>query len=113
MDVMTIFDVVMIGLGVYIAAAAFNMKKNNEIGTVILADEEVNKCKDKTGFIAYIYWREAVLGAALILYGAIGLLDKYIFKLGGFLNYIPIILLLLVFAWFYKGLQSARADYLY
>ena len=112
MDVMMIFDIVMIGLGLYMMIAAWNMKKKNEIGSVILAEEELARCKDKAGFIAFIYWREAVLGGALMIYGVIGLLDKFIFKAGSMLDYISVILLLVFFAWFYQGLQSARRQFL-
>lgn len=112
MDVMMIFDVVLIVLGICMTVSAFNMKKSNQIG-MILAEDEVNKCKDTAGFIECIYRRQAVMGAVLFLYGGIGLLDKYILGIGGPLNYIPGILVLLVFLWFYKGLQMARAEYLY
>ena len=88
------------------------MKKNNQIG-MILAEEEVYKCKDTTGFIQCIYRRQAVMGAVLILYGGIGLLDKYILEVGGLFDYIPKMVLLIVFFWFYKGLQTARTEYLY
>ena len=113
MDTIMIFDVAMIGIGVYMAVTAFNMKKNNEIGTLILAEEEVNKCKDKAGFITYIYWRAAVMGAALVLYGALELMSKYLFALEGFLKYLPLIFILAVLVWFYRALQTARNNYLY
>ena len=112
MDVMMIFNVVLIILGICVIMSAFNMKKSNQIG-MILAEEEVYKCKDTAGFIACIYRRQAVMGAALIFYGGIGLLDKYILEIGGMLNYIPAILVLFVALWFYKGLQTARAEFLY
>lgn len=112
MDVMMIFDVVLLVLGICVIVSAFNMKKSNQIG-MILAEEEVCKCKDTAGFIQCIYRRQAVMGAVLILYGGIGLLDKYILGIGGPLNYIPAIIVLLVFFWFYKGLLTARAEYLY
>jgi len=112
MDVMMIFDMVMVGIGVYMAVAAWGMKKKNEISPILLAEEELVKCQDKEGFITYIYWREVVMGVALILYGVIGLLDKYIFKIGGVLDYISVVLLLIVFFWFYKGLQNARTQFL-
>ena len=82
MDVMMIFNVVLIILGVCVMVSAFNMKKSNQIG-MILAEEEVYKCKDTAGFIACIYRRQAVMGAALIFYGGIELLDKYILEIGG------------------------------
>lgn len=112
MDVMMIFDVVMIGLGVYMMITAWNMRRKNEIGTMVLAEEELARCNDKEGFITYIYWREAVMGGALIMYGVIELLDKYIIKIGGVLDYVPIVILLIVLAWFYKCLQNARKQFL-
>ena len=112
MDVMMIFDVVMIGIGIYMISAGLTMRKENVISQILLAEEELIKCKDTEGFITYIYWREVVMGMALILYGIIGLLDKFIFKMGGILDYVPIILLLIVFFWFYSGLQTARKRFL-
>lgn len=113
MDVMMIFELVMMGIGIYMLIAAFNMKKKNEIGTVILAEEEVLRCSDKTGFITYIYWREAVLGSALILYGVVGLLEQYVFQVGRVLDFVCIVILLVIFGWFYNGLQNARKKFLY
>ena len=111
MDVIMIFNIVMIILGVYMVIAALNMHKKNEIGTVILAEEELVRCNDKKGFIAYIYWREAVMGVGLILYGSTGLLNKYIFQIGRVLDFICIIGLLSVFGWFYNSLQTARTRF--
>ena len=112
MDVMMIFNVVMMILGIYMIISAFNMKKNRQIG-MILAEEEINKCKDTAGFIEAIYRQQAVMGVTVILYGGIELLDNYVLGVGGLLNYIPKVLVLVVFLWFYKGLQSARTEYLY
>ena len=112
MDVMMIFDVLMIGIGIYMIAAGLQMKKENTISKILLAEEELIKCKNTKAFISYIYWREAIMGVALVLYGAIGLLDKFVFKIGGILEYIPIVLLLIVFFWFYNGLQTARIKFL-
>ncbi len=111
MDVMTIFNVVLIILGIAIIVSALNMKKSKQIG-MILAEEELYKCKDTVGFIEAVYRRQAVMGAAVIFYGGIEVLDKYILGIGGFLNYIPAVLVLIVFFWFYKGLQSAKSEYL-
>ena len=112
MDVMMIFDVVMIGIGIYMVVTSLQMKKENAISQILLAEEELIKCKDTEGFISYSYWREVVMGVALVLYGAISLLDKYIFEIGGVLDYVPIVLLLIVFFWFYRGLQTARIRFL-
>ena len=82
MDVMMIFNVVLMILGVCMAVSAFNMKKSKQIG-MILAEEEVYKCKDTVGFIESVYRRQIVLGIALVVYGGVGLLDKFVLKIGG------------------------------
>ena len=112
MDVMMIFDVVMTGIGIYMMVAGWQMKKENTISRILLAEEELIKCKDTERFIAYIYWREMIMGMALILYGAIGLADKFIFEMGEIGNYVSMIMLLIVFFWFYSGLRTARMRFL-
>ena len=112
MDVMLIFDIVMRGIGIYMVAAGLKMKKENVISPILLAEEEIIKCMDTKGFIAYIYWREVMLGAVLVLYSVIVLLDKYIFKIGGVLEYAPLVVLIMVLFWFYGGLQTARTRFL-
>ena len=69
MKVMAIFGAAMLLVGVYLIFAGFFMKRKNEIGTIILAEEEVKKCTDKKGFIAFMYWREILVGGAIILLG--------------------------------------------
>ncbi|MFR7959449.1 MAG: hypothetical protein ACLU6P_03020 [Roseburia intestinalis] len=36
----------------------------------------MKKCKDTAGFIAFIYWREAVLGGIVALVGLIGIINE-------------------------------------
>ena len=46
MKVMAIFGAAMLLVGVYLIFAGFFMKRKNEIGTIILAEEEVKKQAD-------------------------------------------------------------------
>lgn len=112
LDVMLIFDIVMIVLGIYMMAASLKMKRTKEIGTMILAEEDVQKCKDKAGFATFFYSYELVMGIAFLLCGAVRLADKLLIKIGGALDVVPIIVLLIVACWFYKGLQDAKAKFL-
>ncbi len=57
MDLLMMFDVMMLCLGVYMTVAAFVMKKSGRIRAVILTEQEIAVCRDKNGFIAYMYWR--------------------------------------------------------
>ncbi|MBR5316721.1 MAG: hypothetical protein IKU39_02375 [Lachnospiraceae bacterium] len=112
MDVMMIFDIVMIGIGIYMVFTAWGMKQKNKISSILLAEEELVKCQDEVGFVTYIFGKEIVMGVALVSYGAVGLLDKFVFQIGGVLDYVSVVILLMVFFWFYKGLQNARSLFL-
>ena len=90
MKVMAIFGAAMLLVGVYLIFAGFFMKRKNEIGTIILAEEEVKKCTDKKGFIAFMYWREILVGGA----------------------YIGVIVGIVALLWFFYSLKKARELFL-
>lgn len=110
--VLMVFDVIIVGFGIYMLVSAMKMKKKNEINTMILTEEEMVKCQHKTELADFLYWREAVLGGVFVLSGAVRLLDKFVLKIGGMLDMIPVVILLLVAFWFLKCLQTARAKFL-
>lgn len=110
MDIMTVFDLVIFGFGIYMVAAALKMKKTNVISTVLITAEESAKCTDKEGFIRDMYWREALLGALMILLGALGVVSDCIVSLGAF-NIVEMVLFLAVFLWFQRGLSRARKQF--
>lgn len=111
MKVMAIFGTAILLVGVYMIVAGYHMKKNKEIGTVILALEERKKCKDENGFISYIYWREIVVGVAVILLGiaeiANDLLDE-----AGILPYIGVVIGIIALLWFFYSIKRARELFL-
>lgn len=107
MDVMTIFHIVMLIFGVYMAGAALKMKKTGEISPVILAAEEIAKCKDKQAFITFMYWKEAVFGVVVIFAGALGLINDLIVSLRAF-NIAELAVFLAAFVWFQMELKKAR-----
>lgn len=111
MYVMAVFDIVIIGFGIYMIAAGLKMKKTGEISSMMLAEEEMKKCKDKAGFISYIYWKEAVFGAVMIGAGMLGLVNELVVSLGKF-SYVELVVFLAVFLWFSRELGIARGKYL-
>lgn len=111
MKVMAIFGAVIILTGIYMIFAGLKMKRKNEIGTMILAEEEVKKCKDKEGFIAYMYWREIVVGAVVILLGAAEA-AKDLTEGAGMLPYIGVITGIAALLWFFYSLKKARELFL-
>lgn len=111
MNVMIIFNVVILGFGIYMIAAALKMKKTGEISSAVITEEEIAKCKDKQGFVEFMYWREAAFGVMVALVGALGLLDDLVVSLG-VINIIVMVVFLIGFFWFQTGLRKAREKFL-
>lgn len=111
MDVMTIFDAVITIFGLYMIGAAVKMKKTGEISSAVITAEEIRKCKDKKGFIAFIYWKEAVFGALIVLVGILGIINDQVVSLGAF-NIVEMLVFLAAFLWFQSQLRKARERFL-
>lgn len=111
MNVMIIFNIVIMGFGIYMIAAALKMKKTGVISSAVITEEEIAKCKDKKGFIEFMYWREAFFGVLIIIVGALGLVDDLVVSLGIF-NIIEMLVFLAAFLWFQTGLRKAREKFL-
>lgn len=112
MNVMLIFDVIIIVFGAYMIFQGLGMKKKGEISSILITPEEILKCKDKKGFISDIYWKEAVFGGVVILVGILGLINDLVCELG-VLNTVRIVGFLVMFLWFQTSLQKARGKFLY
>lgn len=106
------FDVVILIFGIYLIISAVTTKKTKEIGTLVLAEEEIKRCEQKEALADFLYWREAVMGSVFALFGVIRLLDKFVLKIGGVLDIILMVVLLVTALWFFKCLQTARARFL-
>lgn len=106
-----IIDIVIAVFGIYMIAAGLKMKKTGKISSIILAEEEMKKCKDEQGFISFIYWKEALVGAALVIVGALGLVSRVI-DLPRAVDFVEILVFLAVFLWFWRALGTARERFL-
>lgn len=111
MDVMTIFDVVILLFGVYMVGAALKMKKTGEISSAVITPEEIAKCRHKKEFIDFIYWKEAAFGVLVALVGGLGIINDQVVSLGGF-NVIEMLVFLAAFLWFQSELRKAREKFL-
>lgn len=111
MDVMLIFDIVILIFGIYMIGAALKMKKTGEISSAVITAEEIAKCKDKKGFIGFIYWKEAAFGGLVALVGALGIINDKVVSLGAF-NVIEMLIFLAAFIWFQNELRRAREKFL-
>lgn len=110
MEIMTIFDLLIFVVGIYMVIAALKMQRTGVISTVLITDEESSNCVDKEGFIRDMYWREAVLGAVMVILGVVGLLNKRIFFLDAW-GIVEMLIFLASFLWFQRGLNQARKKF--
>lgn len=110
--ILAVFDAVILGFGIYLVIAGSKMKKTKEIGTLILAEEEIKGCMYKEQIAAYFCWREAVMGLVFILFGVLRLLNKFVLKANGVLDICLMVLLLATVFWFFKSIQTARSVFL-
>ena len=61
MKVMLVFDAVILLFGIYMVISSLQMKKSGRINAMVIAEEEMKKCKDTAGFIAFV-WRNRGTG---------------------------------------------------
>lgn len=112
MKVMIIFDAVILLFGIYMVISSLQMKKSGRINAMVIAEEEMKKCKDPAGFIAFIYWREALFGGIVALVGLIGILNELTNFLGK-LTLAELVIFLGSFLWFQNSLKTAREKFLH
>ena len=82
MDVMLVFDAVVALFGAYMIGSALHMKKSGRINSMVLAQEELKKVKDTKGFIEFLYWREMLFGALVLIVGFLGVLNETVMPIG-------------------------------
>lgn len=111
MDVMLLFDVVILIFGVYMMGSALRMKKTGVISQTVITPEEIAKCRDKQGFIAFMYWKEALFGGLIALVGLLGIINNLVVSLGAF-NVAEMLVFLAAFLWFQNELRRAREKYI-
>ena len=73
---MLVFDAVVALFGAYMIGSALHMKKSGRINSMVLAQEELKKVKDTKGFIEFLYWREMLFGALVLIVGVLGVLNE-------------------------------------
>ena len=108
MDVMLVFDAVVALFGAYMIGSALHMKKSG----MVLAQEELKKVKDTKGFIEFLYWREMLFGALVLIVGFLGVLNETVMPIGK-ASILEVIIFLAAFIWFQNSLAKAREKFLH
>lgn len=111
MNVMLVFNVIIGVFGFYMIISALKMKKSGEINSSVITKEEIASCRDREGFICFMYWREAVFGMVLVLWWILGMVDEFVASLEKF-SLVQTLLFLAAFIWFQHGLLEARKKFI-
>lgn len=105
----SMFDLFIMASGIYLVYTAVMMKKSGEIknGIIVSKDIDINKIKDKQGFINYMYGKVLMIGALAVVVGGGSMLNT---KLNGpaYLTLIGIILYLIVFVFYAIAFSKAK-----
>ncbi len=72
-----IFDLLITASGIYLVYTAIAMKRNGELktGVIISKDIDVNKIRDKEGFIRYMFGKALILGILAVAVGLLGIFN--------------------------------------
>lgn len=115
-NIMLIFDIIIAGVGVYLLYSYIIMKKDREIPSAFVAEEQIRKCKDKDGFINYMLPRTLIFAIGSMASGILCFLaDLKVLPLSKHAGSIFGVTMLLVFLtiWliFSSSMKNARVKY--
>ncbi len=75
----TVIDIIVAGVGVYLIFLIFRAKYKGEIHQTFIwrRDDNPNKCRDKEGFVNFLFPRVIGCGAVLIISGILGIINRH------------------------------------
>lgn len=107
-DMMIVFDVIIAILGIYIIFMTYKMKKEQEVPGLFVAPEEMNRCRDKAGFINFLTPRGMAFGVIATAFGAEGIVNDLIVQMSQIINVVVILLFIVAWVWFSKQLRKGK-----
>ena len=110
-EVYHIFYVVLAVLGIYLIYSVRNMKKKGEISAFIISLEDLEKCRNKKGFINETANSMLVFGIITLLYGIFGIANSFLSAFGWGYEVLGISEFLIVYGWFSKELIKGIQKY--
>lgn len=105
-------DIIVFGGGFYALYAAWMLKREGKINQTLMLfkDTDINACKDLQGFANYMAPKLSALGAAMIVYGGISMLDTYVLDIDT-LFFVVLGIFFLVLIWYAFACRRALSRY--
>lgn len=110
MEINLFFDIITIGLGVYLAIINYNMKKTSVIHKMLLHPEEIKKVKDTKGFIDYISPKTYAFCLVVVILGMVGFISDFSLNIPYF-NYIEIGIFIIMLVIYMRAFRIAREKF--
>lgn len=110
-EIYHIFYFILAFLGIYLIFSVYNMKKKEEISPLIIAQEELAKCRDKKGFIEEIAKPLLALGIVSLSDGAFGIVNSLVIDFGWGYELFGITIFMIFYGWFSRELRKGINKY--
>ena len=107
MDSLLIMDIVITILGCYLFFNAVQMKKTERISAMIVPEQEAAKCKDKKGYIRFVFPRMVIFSVITIITGIAGVIDSKVYPIP-YWNWLEMVIVVIVIGYLIVSLRNAR-----
>ena len=117
--VMGIINLIILGSGIYVLYAWYNMKVSGEINETLLfgKGDELKKCKDKEGFLRKTSPAVLLLGIIVTIFGALITLRHYVIQDNELLNSLDpemsfaVVIVVVIYGFYTKKQKKTYFDY--
>lgn len=113
MDIMPIFDAIVLFMGLKILVTAIRGRKTNEVDPLFVPTQDMVHCRDRIGFSKYLMPKCIFLGAFCEVFAALMLINDFVYDFGRIVNAVLLISFLVVFFWFTYALRKGRKEFLH
>lgn len=102
MDFTSIIDLIILICGFYCIYTAYLMKTNREIkaGWLISSQINIEACKDKDGYIDFMWKRTVAFGIIVLIYSGVGLINSYVTPLNSVIVFGSMGVFFIALIWF-------------
>lgn len=111
MDMMLIFDVIILLLGVYLVYITGKMKKDQRVNQILVPELDMMKCSDQGAYVDFLVPRVYIFAAVCIVFGVQGLLNDLAFDMGTIVNAGMIVIFVAAWVWFSVQLRKGKEKF--
>ena len=113
MKTLLLMDIVIAFFGIYLGVIAIRMKKTGKINSVVVAEDEIKKCKDPKAYIKSSFPYMIFFAIVSFVVGVVGILaDRKIIQVGRVWTYVELVAFLIALAIFAHGMRENRSKYI-